>query len=123
MNTDDLHEFCRSWLKAWTGNRPLDLIQFYAPDAYYCDPARPTGLRGTEQLLEYFTKLLMRNPDWVWRVQEIIPTAEGCVLRWVATIPTESSSMTVDGVDIIELRGDKITRNEVYFDRTVLMQR
>src|ERR1700686_2202973 len=33
-----------------------------------------------------------------------------------ATIPTQSRSVTVEGLDILELRGGKITRNEVYFD-------
>ena len=120
MNTDDLNEFCHRWLGTWTGNRPQELIQFYSADAYYQDPARPEGLRGREQILDYFTKLLRRNPEWVWAPMEVIPTAKGCVLKWSATIPRESSTVTIEGLDILELRDGKITRNEVYFDRSAL---
>lgn len=120
MKPQDLSGFCQRWLGAWTGNRPQELIQFYSPDAYYRDPARPDGLRGQKPLLDYFTKLLRKNPDWVWSAREIIPTAKGFVLKWAATVPVNSGSVVVEGLDIVELRGDKITRNEVYFDRSAL---
>jgi hypothetical protein len=116
MSFPDLNEFCRRWLDAWAGNRPEQLIQFYSADAYYRDPARPDGLRGETPLLEYLTRLLKKNPNWVWTSKEVIPTAKGFVLKWVATIPTPSASVTIEGLDILELHGDKITRNEVYFD-------
>jgi len=121
MKPHDLSTFCQRWLDAWTGNRPDELIQFYSADAYYRDPARPDGLGG-RPLFEYFTKLLSKNPDWVWKAREIIPTDKGCVLKWVATIPTNSTSVIVEGLDILELRGDKIVRNEVYFDRSALLK-
>ena len=35
--------FCARWLPAWTGNRPEALLEFYARDAYYADPAVPDG--------------------------------------------------------------------------------
>jgi hypothetical protein len=73
-------------------------------------------------LFEYFTKLLKKNPDWVWTAREVIPTAEGFVLKWNATIPSQSFSVTVEGLDILELREGKITRNEVYFDRSSLLK-
>ena len=118
MEPHDLSVFCQRWLDAWTGNRPEELVQYYSSDAYYRDPARPDGLGGGKPLFEYFTKLLGKNPDWVWKAQEIIPTAKGCVLKWVATIPTNSTSVIIEGLDILEFRDDKITRNEVYFDRS-----
>jgi hypothetical protein len=121
MKSRDLEEFCRRWLSAWTGNRPEELLQFYSADAYYRDPARPDGLRGEKVLFEYFTKLLKKNPDWVWTAKEVIPTAKGFVLKWIATIPVQSCSATIEGLDILELREDKIVRNEVYFDRSALL--
>jgi steroid delta-isomerase-like uncharacterized protein len=125
MNSRKLNEFCYRWLSAWTGNQPETLIQFYSADAYYRDPARPDGLRGRDRLFEYFTALLRKNPNWVWSSKEIIPAARGVVvkgfvLKWIATIPTDSSSVSVEGLDIVELRDETITRNEVYFDRSIL---
>ena len=112
--------FCNQWLQAWTGNRPNNLLKFYAKDAYYQDPARPQGLKGYAEIRTYFEKLLAANPEWVWEGVEIIPNDKGFVLKWQATIPGVNGSVTTTGVDIVELLDNKITRNEVYFDPSVL---
>jgi len=113
----NLETFISDWLRAWTGNRPETLLEFYADDAFYSDPARADGLRGKEQLAAYFTKLLARNPDWVWEAAEIIPTGKGCTLKWKARIPTPTQTVELFGLDIVEIQDGKIKRNEVYFDR------
>ncbi|SRR5579872_3066269 len=121
MQPPDLNRFCHDWLAAWTGNAPEKLWDFYTDDAYYSDPARPDGLRGAE-ILPYFRKLLAQNPHWIWRADEIIPTAQGFCLKWRATIPNGNGTVEAVGLDIVELRVGKISRNEVYFDRTPLMR-
>lgn len=122
MRSQDLDEFCHRWLTAWTGNQPEHLVRYYSDDAYYRDPARPGGIRGRNALLEYFRKLLKKNPAWVWTAKEIIPTAQGFVLKWTATIPIASGTVITEGLDIVELRGEQIVRNEVYFDRSALLK-
>ncbi|VVC75509.1 hypothetical protein AQUSIP_07990 [Aquicella siphonis] len=121
MNSNFLNEFCRDWLAAWTGNNPEKLISFYAPDIFYKDPAVAKGIRGCEALLAYLKKLLAKNPDWVWQPLEILPTEPGFVLKWQAEIPANGHVITVEGLDIVELREQKISRNEVYFDRSLLL--
>jgi hypothetical protein len=117
----ELMAFCQRWLEAWTGNRPEELIKYYSPDAQYRDPARPQGLVGREALLGYFRRLLAANPAWVWVPLEVQATERGCWLKWRATIPTERGEVVEEGLDLVELRDGKITRNEVYFDRTSLL--
>lgn len=116
MTMTDHHSFCDAWLPAWTGNRPGHLLTFYAQDAYYRDPAKPAGLRGHGELLPYFQKLLAKNPNWVWRPLEIFPTEKGFTLKWEATIPVGKKIVVETGLDLVELSGGKIVRNEVYFD-------
>ena len=106
------------WLPSWTGNRPEELIKFYAHDAFYSDPATRQGLRGHIEILPYFKKLLARNPDWIWRVEEIIPIEKGFTAKWSATIPVGKTQIVETGLDIVEIQDDKVIRNEVYFDRT-----
>lgn len=120
METEEALRFCRGWLAAWTGNRPEELIAFYDPGAFYADPARREGLRGHPEILPYFRKLLARNPDWTWEPREVVPTARGFLLKWRARIPTDGRTVEVEGVDLLELSGGKIVRNEVFFDRTAL---
>jgi len=52
---------------------------------------------------------------------EAYPTEKGFVLKWRAIIPVKSEEIVEYGMDILELEGDKIIRNEVYFDRTELI--
>ncbi len=114
-------EFCKRWLAAWTGNQPEVLLYFYTEDAFYLDPARPQGLRGHSEMRPYLEKLLAANPDWVWEAVEIFPTERGFTLKWRATIPVGSEEIVEYGLDVVEWDGEKVTRNEVYFDRTKLL--
>jgi len=123
MEKRKLEQFCVDWLNAWNGNKPEKLIQFYAKDAYYQDPANPTGLKGRPAILSYFRKLLSKNPDWQWKLDELYPTSNGFVLKWNAEIPIQNENINTVGMDILELNGGKITRNEVYFDRTLMLEK
>ena len=117
----DIKAFCQNWLTSWTGNNPEKLISFYSKTAYYQDPANPKGLKGHDKIFPYFKKLLAVNPKWIWRMTEAYPTEKGFVLKWRAIIPVKSEKIVEYGMDILELEGDKIIRNEVYFDRTELI--
>ena len=121
MDNIELAEFCDEWLEHWTGNMPEKLIKFYTEDALYIDPANRNGLRGHKEILPYFEKLLAVNPDWTWKPIEIIPFEKGCILKWECTIPVGERIINEKGLDIVELRGRRICRNEVYFDQTRLV--
>lgn len=114
-------EFCSRWLSSWTGNDPERLIDFYAQDAFYSDPTVRDGIQGRDRLLGYFTGLLDANPEWEWKAVEAFPNMRGFTLKWKATIPVGDEVITEYGLDIVEIEDGKITRNEVYFDRTALM--
>jgi SnoaL-like domain len=116
LSMEDFASFCESWLGSWTGNKPERLLSFYGETAFYRDPAKPKGLKGHGELLPYFQKLLALNPDWVWRAVEIIPNPKGFVLKWEAKIPQGETVLMEHGLDIVEMKDGKITRNEVFFD-------
>jgi hypothetical protein len=117
MDKPDLKAFVDNWLSAWTGNKPQRLIKFYTDDVFYLDPANQDGIKGKVNLETYFTKLLSKNANWKWRVMEVFPTAKGFTLKWEAIIPVLDKTFLIYGVDIVEMRGDKICRDEIYFDR------
>ncbi len=116
-DTTTLNSFIDSWLAAWAGNKPEILLDYYTPDVFYLDPANPNGLRGKEQLFEYLKKLLQKNPNWKWSTEEIFPTEKGFTLKWKAEVPIGSENLSIYGLDIVEMTNNKISRNEVYFDR------
>jgi hypothetical protein len=118
---DRARAFAERWLPAWTGNRPELLAGFYTDDAFYADPAVPDGVRGKEALLAYFGRLLGRYPDWVWRQRRSTPLEDGFLNHWEADIPVAGDVLTVRGVCAVQLRGELIYRNEVFFDRSKLL--
>ena len=122
MNKVEILNFCSKWLPAWHGNRPSDLIAFYSDDALYIDPANKAGLKGRDQIFRYFKKLLAANPDWTWETIEVFATDLGFVAKWKAIIPVGSEVITECGMDIVEMQRGKIKRNEVYFDRSNLLE-
>ncbi len=71
-------------------------------------------------MFPYLQKLLLKNPDWVWKALEIMPTEKGFTLKWQASVPIGGEILQFAGVDIVEMKEGKITRNEVYFDPTPL---
>jgi hypothetical protein len=121
LDADAARRFAERWLPAWSGNRPELLASFYTADAFYADPAIPRGVRGREALLAYFRKLLGRNPDWVWTHSGSTPLADGFLNRWHAVVPVGDGRLELDGVCTVQLRGDLIYANEVFFDRGPLL--
>jgi hypothetical protein len=122
MTKEKAREFASRWLPAWTGNDPEKLADFYSDDALYLDPAVPGGIRGKDNLLAYFRKLLAQNPNWVWTQIEAIPMEGGFLNKWLARIPIGDKIIESIGVCFVQFDdGGKIRRNEVYFDRTQMM--
>ncbi len=117
MHEIEALKFCENWLAAWTGNQPEKLLDFYAKHAFYRDPAKPEGIKGHDQMLPYFQKLLERNPEWVWTALKVFSTKDGFILKWKAEIPVGSRMLVEEGMDVVEVMFDKIVHNEVYFDR------
>ena len=113
--------FAEHWLPAWSGNRPELLTSFYSDDAFYSDPGIPEGVRGRDALLRYFTRLLARNPRWVWTHRRSIPLVDGFLNYWHAQVPVGDRTLEIDGVCVVQLRDGKIYSNEVFFDRSELL--
>jgi len=122
MNADDARSFADKWLPAWSGNRPELLTSFYTPDAVYSDPAIPAGVRGGDALLAYFSKLLARNPEWVWVHRGSIPMEDGFLNLWHASVPVGERTVEAEGVCTVQLRAGLIYANHVFFDRSELLK-
>jgi len=122
LTSSEARTFAEKWLPAWSGNDPERLAGFYSDDAFYLDPGIPGGVKGKTQLLAYFRKLLAANPDWVWTQIEGIPLEDGFLNKWQARIPVGAVTLEIVGVCFVQLdAAGRIRRNEVYFDRTLLL--
>jgi hypothetical protein len=122
MDAEQAKAFADRWLPAWTGNDPERLAGFYADDAFYADPAIPSGVRGRDALVGYFRRLLARNPRWVWSHRGSLPIADGFLNFWHASIPVGEHAVEADGVCTVQLRNGLIYSNQVFFDRSPLLR-
>jgi len=122
MESSDAKSLCERWLPLWTGNRPDQLIEAYADDVFYRDPAVPQGVRGKPAFLAYLRQLLARFPDWVYRPDAIYSLEGGFALRWNATIPVGDTIVRETGMDLVLVDGGLIARNEVYFDGSAVLE-
>jgi hypothetical protein len=117
----EARDFAERWLPAWTGNQPERLVAFYTEDAFYSDPAVPAGMRGRAALLAYFGRLLALNSSWVWRQRGSLAIPDGFLNLWHATIPVADRVFEADGVCTVQLRDGRIYSNQVFFDRSELL--
>jgi hypothetical protein len=122
MDADEARAFAERWLPAWSGNHPDLLASFYSEDAVYSDPAIPSGVQWRHALLAYFTKLLGRNPEWVWSHRGSVPMQDGFLNLWHASIPTAGRTVEADGACTVQLREGLIFANHVFFDRSELLR-
>lgn len=120
LSPEEARAFAERWLPAWTGNEPERLVAFYTEDAFYSDPAVPSGVEGRQQLIGYFGRLLAQNPNWVWSHSGSMPIADGFLNFWHASIPVGEGVVEADGVCTVQLRQGLIYRNQVFFDPTPL---
>lgn len=122
LSPEQAHEFAERWLPAWTGNDPDLLASFYAEDGIYADPAIPDGVRGRDAIRAYFARLLANFPDWVWTQRAATPMEGGFLNHWRAEIPVGDRTLSLDGVCTVRLRDGLIEHNEVFFDRSPLLE-
>jgi hypothetical protein len=125
MNQTAVEKLGERFLSAWNSQNVESVVACYTDDVVYRDPNTKGEIRGAEALRRYLVKLF---GAWTmhWSTREGFPIAgqEGAAFLWHATFRRPDGDRTVeaDGMDLVLLRGDKIRRNEVYFDRAVLKE-
>ncbi|HLI33296.1 MAG TPA: nuclear transport factor 2 family protein [Solirubrobacteraceae bacterium] len=113
--------FAAEWLAAWSGNDQHRLASFYARDNSFSNPYVPEGIRGREALTAYLERLLARYPDWVWTQTASATMRDGFVNFWQALVPIGRAELILSGVCLVELGDGLIARNQVFFDRSPLL--
>jgi hypothetical protein len=120
---EDLEKFAKEWLSSWTGNNPDKLITYYADYCFYLDPFNKDGLKGTKEIFPYFSKILRKNPNWVWTMEELLPIKEGFIIIYYAIIPLKNDTVKLRGMDLVVLNTNmKIIRNEVFYDQSDILK-
>jgi ketosteroid isomerase-like protein len=114
----ELRELAAAWNAAWNGRDPDTLAAFFTEDATYYEP----GLESGPVLAHAGIKGAASKTwqDWPGATfQTVSLTIEGSrvALEWRSSATHRSGAeVTLEGVDILEWDGDKVTSARVYYD-------
>lgn len=111
------------FLDAWTAQSVDRVLACYTEDVRYRDPNTRGEVVGHDALRRYLTKLFA-SWQMTWHRREVfeLGARPGVAFLWRATFRKPGRELVVeaDGMDLALLLGDRLERNEVYFDRAVL---
>ncbi len=108
----DIPEFNRNWLAAWSQKDVPKLAGFYTDDLVYLDANVPQGLRGKADFVNYLEELFANTPPMEYIPDEIWLVQGGYFGRWYCNI--EEVEQSLRGFDVVTLRDNLISYNEVY---------
>ena len=110
-------------IAAWNTQNVEAVLDCYTDDLVYRDPNTRGEVKGRDAMRRYLRRLF-GSWNMHWTLKEVYPLAgvEGSAALWHATFQRAQGGETVeaDGMDLVLLEGDRISRNEVYFDRAIL---
>lgn len=114
MTTLDITRYNADWLAAWTRKDVPGLLAFYAEDVVYKDPQTAEGVTGHAALGAYLTQLFASTPPITYTPETVWAIDGGFCGRWYAAAGEKGELARLRGFDLVLLRGDRITYNEVY---------
>lgn len=125
MNRERLEKLTEDFLAAWNSQDVERVLACYTDDLRYRDPNTRGEVTGREGMRRYLTRLFAGwRMRWVKREVHYLADRDGVALLWFATFRHaggDGPSFEIDGMDLALLDGDRIARNDVYFDRAPLL--
>jgi len=124
MKHEEITALAERFLDAWNSQDIERVVACYTDDVVYRDPNTRGPVSGADAMRRYLGKLFA-NWTMHWSLREAFPLGgeDGAAVLWRATFRREGmSEVTADGMDLVLLTGDRIRRNDVYFDRVALAE-
>ena len=124
MTNTDHERLARQVLDAWNSQNVERVVACYTPDLVYRDPNTRGEVRGADAFGRYLTRLF---GSWRmhWSPREIFSLGgtDGTAVLWRASLTPVGgdTNVEIDGMDLAVLEGERLKRNEVYYDRAALL--
>jgi len=117
-------EVAEKLLDAWNSQDVETVVNCYTEDVRYLDPNTRGYVEGRNALRSYLAKLFGAW-EMHWSLREAFPLQgeDGAAVLWRANLRRagEEADVEVEGMDLaLVAEGDRLSRNEVYFDRARL---
>jgi nuclear transport factor 2 (NTF2) superfamily protein len=123
MDRQKMLALAEEFLGAWNTQEVERVVACYTPDLEYRDPNTRGTVHGAAAMRRYLTKLFGRwQMQWSLREAYLFDDGRGCAVLWHATFrrAVGDAPIEIDGIDFVEVRNNRIARNEVCFDRAQL---
>ncbi len=123
MDLAELKEIENPLVSAWNAHDVEAVVACYTDDLTYIDPNTRGPVEGADAMRSYLTKLFDR---WQmhWTIKQVFALADldGSTALWRASLTARATAKTVEveGMDLVLIEGDRVKRNEVYYDRAAL---
>jgi ketosteroid isomerase-like protein len=111
------------FISAWNTQDVDKVLAVYTEDLVYIDPNTHGEINNRQAMRRYLTKLFAAwEMHWTLRTIYAFKDINGATVRWHATFKKTGGKETVEaeGMDLVIFEGNRIKRNEVYFDRAAL---
>lgn len=123
MDRKETKRLAERFLSAWNDQDVEEVLGCYSEDCIYLDPNTRGAVEGHDALRKYLTKLFKEwRMHWSLREFFLFEDQNGGAFLWHAGLIPAAGGKTaeIDGMDLIVVRGERMCRNEVYFDRMAL---
>jgi ketosteroid isomerase-like protein len=123
MDRQTMLALAEEFLGAWNTQEVDRVLSCYTSDLEYRDPNTRGAVCGAAAMRRYLSRLFGGwHIHWSLRAAHLFKGGQGCAVLWHATFRRSDHDVPIalDGIDYVEMRGERIARNEVCFDRTQL---
>ncbi len=124
MGVEEVRRLAEATLSAWNSQDVEGVVSCYTEDCVYLDPNTRGPVVGRDAFRRYLSRLFQRwQMDWSLREFFLFEDGSGGAFLWHAQLTPASGGRTaeIDGMDLVMLRGEQLSRNEVYFDRMAVL--
>ena len=115
---EDLQSLTSAWNAAWNSRDTSQLAAFFTADGTYYEPDFTGGpVNGAAGIGEVAQKTWEQWPEATFEEVSVTIADPRVVLEWKSTAThTSGKVVNLEGVDVLEWSGDKISAARVYYD-------
>ena len=98
-------------------NRDVEgLVRIHAEECEVGNVSVSETFRGHEGLREFWTEYRKTFGEMKSTFRNVFATEDGTALEWTTQGTSNGEDVSYDGVSILEIEGDKVSRFMAYFD-------
>jgi ketosteroid isomerase-like protein len=117
---EELRRLALAWNDAWNGGDVARLTAFFAPDSTFYEPNLSAPMPGVEGVKASAEKTWADWPGAVFDAVTITIEESRVVVEWrTSAVHRSGLEHLLEGVDVLEVEGDRVTACRIYYDTRV----